>query len=325
MGAVSYRNILIALALAGLLLALALASLPALAQSGCSGDPCVYYTPTATSTGTPTTVPGPGTPTAVPFPSAIPFPRPFYGVPTSIPVSNIPTANPNGYSPPTLSLPSPLALTYTPPPFATPNANSGVVTSTALATINTSLSISYGTPTGISGSGSSTNTDAYSGSVVIIEGVNGLVTDVTSYTTWLSGTVENLTPTDTFTIVTAPDWYAPALPRPMADVGWTFETLQTGVDEGRRYSLAAWSSFFGYVASLPFQFVKLLYQIVQFLGPLGLFLTWLLVMAPIVTYFRILLWIKNLFISLLNFIIKIISLLLSILGGLLKLVLGFFV
>lgn len=323
MGAFPHRNILIVPVLAGLLLALALLSLPVYAQSGCTGDPCVFYTPTATATGTPSPTPGAGTPTAVPFPSAVPFPRPVYGVPTSIPVINLPTANPNGFNPPTLSLPSPLVFTYTPPAFATPNL--GAVTATALLTINSGLSFTHDAPATLGAASGITGSAYYTGVTGMVDSVSGLVTDVVSYTNWLSGTAAALNPTETFTIASAPEWYAPALPRPMADIGWTFETeLQGGIDTGTRYSLPQWAWFAGYVASMPFQFVKMLYELVQFLGPLGLFLTWLLVMVPIVTYFKVLVFIKNLFISLLNFIVKIIAFLLDLLGQLLKLVVGFF-
>lgn len=318
---IHHTRFLIAVVLGGLTLALSLLSLPALAQGGCTGDPCLFYTPTATATATARPTVGPGTPTPVPMPSAVPFPRPNYGIPTSIPVISLPTANPNGVTLPTVNLPSPLAISYTPPAFSTPSL--GVVTATPLVSINTSLELSYDSPMGISTPGI-TGSESYSDTSVYLIGVSGLVSDVVSYTTWLSTTVANINPTETFTIASAPDWYAPPLPRPLADVGWTFETMQSGIDEGRRYSMSAWAGFSGYVVSLPFQFMKVLYQIVQFLGPLGLFLAWLLLMAPLVTYFRILLFFKNLFISLLNFIIKVIGFLLDLLGSVVKLVVGFF-
>lgn len=321
MGTIQHTRFLIAVILGGLILALSLLSLPALAQGGCTGDPCLFYTPTATATATARPTVGAGTPTPVPMPSDVPFPRPNYGIPTSIPVINLPTANPNGYTPPTVNLPSPLAISYTPPAFSTPSL--GVVISTPLADINIDLDLSYDTPLGI-GTPSMTGSTSYTDTSGYLVGVSGLVSDVVSYTTWLSTTAANINPTETFTIASAPDWYAPPLPRPLADVGWTFETMQSGIDAGRRYSMAAWAGFLGYVVSLPFQFMKVLYQIVQFLGSLGLFLTWLLLMAPLVTYFRISLFFKNLFISLLNFIIKVVGFLLDLLGSVVKLVVGFF-
>lgn len=324
MGFIQYRNIIISLAMAGLILLSALGTLPVVAQSGCTGDPCVFYTPTPTTTRTPTPTPGPGTPTAVPMAPTVVFPRPDYNQPTSIPAATFPTANPNGFNPTPFVMPSPLSINITPNSFSTPAL--GSITATNLSTINTDIPLSFSTPSAILSSTTElTSAAGYTTVTGYLGEATGFITDVVSYTTYLSDTIANLTPTDTFTIVNAPAWYAPALPRPVADVGWTFETLQSDIDAGRRYSISAWSSFFGYVASLPFQLMKLLYQIVQFLGPLGLFLTWLLVMAPIVTWFKLLLFIKNLFISLLNFIIKVISFLLDMFGGLIKLVLGFFV
>lgn len=175
-------------------------------------------------------------------------------------------------------------------------------------TIETGLVLSYTAP--MTFSPSMTGTPVFTTITVILSDTTGLISDVISYTTYLSSTI--IVPTYTFTISHAPDWYAPALPRPVADVGWTFEQLQADVNAGRRYSIETWASFFGYIASLPFQMLKLLYQIVQFLGPLGLFLTWLLIMAPIVTWFKLLLFIKNLFISLLNFIIKVMTFVLDL-------------
>lgn len=300
---VHYRHSLIAV-IAGLgLLAAALIALPVSAQSGCVGDPCLFYTPTATTTSTPRPTEGPGTPTAVPMPGATPFPRPFYGIPTSIPVVQIPTANSTGYTPPTMALPSPIVITYTPPAFATPNL--GVVTPTDLLTISTDLSLSYNTPLPVENSEGITGTEGYTSVSYIISAGEGLVSDTVSYTLWISGEAAGIIPTDTFTVAVAPDWYAPPLPRPMANIGWTFETLQGGVDTGRRYSLASWASFFGYMISLPVQFIKMLLDLADFLGPLGLFIIWLLIMLPFVLFVKVFVFIKNLFISLFNFIIKI--------------------
>lgn len=310
MGAYPYRNLIVSLFVAGLIILSALLSLPVMAQSGCTGDPCVFYTPTATSTITPTATAGAGTPTTVPMAPTVVFPRPDYAVPTSIPAATFPTVSPNGYNPATLALPSPLAITITPNPFATPDI--GTITSTDLSTIETGLSLSYRTPAPLGLATPVSSTESYT----VVEGlsgdITGFISDVVSYTDYLSTTAANIAPTGTFTIITAPDWYAPALPRPAADVGWTFEQLRGDVETGARYSLSAWAGFTGYITSIPFQLLKLLYQLVQFLGPLGLFLAWLLIMFPIVLWMRFFLFIKNLFVSLLNFIIKVIGFLLSL-------------
>lgn len=337
MGTIHHPRFLIAVVLAGIFLALSLLSLPVLAQSGCTGDPCVFQTPTPTATGTPRPTPGPGTPTPVPMAPTVVFGLPDYSQPTSIPAMTfppVPTALsvslPNA---PAAINPDPLTSTFS---LDVPDAISISVSSLTpisftsataipLSGISTTFSISYTTPATLGAGSGVTGTEGYSDVSGSLVGITGLVSDVVSYTTWLSTTVDNINPTETFTIASAPDWYAPPLPRPLADVGWTFETLQSGIDTGRRYTVASWAGFFGYVVSLPFQFMKVLYQIVQFLGPLGLFLTWLLLMAPLVTYFRILLFFKNLFISLLNFIIKVIGFLLDLGMSLVKLVVGFFV
>mgnify|MGYP001235057240 CR=1 FL=1 len=277
---------------------LALVGAPALAQSGCTGDPCVFYTPTPTSTRTPTATPGPGTPTAVPMAPTVVFPRPVYANPTSIPALTFPTANPNGYNPDPLALPSPLSMAITPEPFNTPSL--GVVTSTDVSGISTNIFLSYPTPSVITATGSTSGTIGGFDQGII----GGWITTTISYTIWLTETAASLQYTETFTIATAPAWYAPDLPRPMADVGWTFETLQS--DIGTNYGIPAWSGFFGYIISLPIQFIKMLFQIAQYLGPLGLFLIWLLVMLPFALFTRAILFIKNLIIGLFNLIHKII-------------------
>lgn len=137
--------------------------------------------------------------------------------------------------------------------------------------------------------------------------MQGWISSTVSYTTWISGEIETLMYTGTFEIQSAPEWYAPDLPRPMADIGWTFEQLSSGIDSGQRYSLAQWAWFAGEVVSLPFQFVKLVRQLIQFLGAFGLFLAWLLIMLPVVLFFKMFLFLKNLFIKLLNWIIAVIG------------------
>lgn len=336
MGTIYHTRFLIAaIVLAGVSLALSLLALPVLAQ-GCVGDPCLYQTPTPTLTATARPTPGPGTPTPVPMAPTVVFGLPDYSQPTSIPAMTFSTApaaiNISLPNAPAAINPDPLTSTFS---LAVPDAISLSVSSLTpisltsataipLNGISTSLTISYTMPSTLGVGSGTTGTTGYTDTSGYLVGVSGLVSDVVSYTTWLSTTVGDINPTETFTIASAPDWYAPPLPRPLADVGWTFETMQSGIDAGRRYSMAAWAGFLGYVVSLPFQFMKVLYQIVQFLGPLGLFLTWLLLMAPLVTYFRILLFFKNLFISLLNFIIKVIGFLLDLLGSVVKLVIGFF-
>lgn len=283
-----------------LIIGLTLAIAPALAQSGCTGDPCVFYTPTATPTAnyTPTPTPGPGTPTAVPMAPTVVFPQPNYAIPTSIPALTFPTANPNGYNPDPLALPSPLAVEITPEPFNTPALS--VITSTALSGISSTINLSYSTPAPL---GSSPYTASITGT--LDQGIiSGWISNTVSYTLWLTDTAASLQYTSTFTVATAPGWYAPPLPRPMADIGWTFETMRG--DIGTSYSIPTWAGLFGYSITLPIQFIKGLFDIAANLGPLGLFLTWLLIMLPFTLFTRAVLFLKNVIIGLFNLIHKII-------------------
>jgi hypothetical protein len=148
----------------------------------------------------------------------------------------------------------------------------------------------------------------------ILDTGSGWISNVVSYTDWLSGEVSTLQQTGTFTLASAPEWYAPDLPRPMADVGWTLEGLQTGIDSGERYSLSTWAWFAGYMTSLPVQLGKVVFQIIQFLGPLGQFVIWLFIMLPYKLWIKFLIFIKNIIISLFNFIIGVIRFALELIG-----------
>lgn len=249
---------------------------------------------------TPTPTPTPGTPTPYPVPpsatvyatppEAVTLPGPgSFPVPTSIPAISFPSLP----SP----IPTPLPLSLTPIP--TPNYSSTI-------TYTTALTLSFG--------GGVTDSAAYTGVSDVIGTGTGWLSDVLTYTGWLSGEVATLQQTGTFTLYNAPAWYAPDLPRPMADVGWTFEQLQADIDAGQRYTLSNWAWFAGYMASLPFQLVKVLFQIVQFLGPLGLFIIWLLLMLPYKLWVKLMIFIKNIFIGLFNFIIQIFEFILKIVG-----------
>ncbi|MCL4295252.1 MAG: hypothetical protein KJ077_05970 [Anaerolineae bacterium] len=320
----AYRNQVIAVALGLALLLLALHALPVLAQSGCTGDPCVFNTPTATPTKTPAPTPGPGTPTPVPMPDASPFPRPNYGIPTSIPMMSFPSAP----SPINISIPAP-----TVDPWMTPEAlpMPGVVSITlleapnaislgnisltgteaiSLETINTSLSISYSTPLTL-GAGSLTGTAGYTFVTGLNDDGRAIISDVVSYTNYLSGEVTALQYSSTLTISTAPDWYAPFLPREMANIGWTFE--QVDENSTLRYSLNTWSYLFGAMIAMPIRLARTLLELFRFMGPFGLFLLWLLViMLPAVLGFKILLFIKNTIIRIINFILTVLDWILKI-------------
>lgn len=72
-----------------------------------------------------------------------------------------------------------------------------------------------------------------------------------------------------------------------------------------QYGIKQWATFAGLLVAMPFQLLKILYLVVQFVGPLGLFITWLLVMIPVVLFFKLLKLIKDIIIWLLNLLITV--------------------
>jgi hypothetical protein len=110
----------------------------------------------------------------------------------------------------------------------------------------------------------------------------------------------------TFEIMTPPAEYAPSLPRNMAAVGWTFEHMDTSAGLG--FSFTSWASLFGYIASLPFQIIKMIYNIFNLMGPLRLYILWLMVLLPYTLWMKLMLFIKNMINSIINIIFKIIQL-----------------
>lgn len=268
-----------------------------------------WETPTPTNTpGTPTPYPVPPSSTVIATPPvALGLPGVgSYPMPTSIPAISFPPA------------PSPIVLD----PISTPVATSTIseddyFTSTTgftltMETMSDTVTLSYTSFVTLSFGNESTGTAVYTSAAGILDTGTGWISGVVSYTGWLSGEIDALQQTDTFTLASAPAWYAPDLPRPMADIGWTFETLEADIDAGARYSLDHWAWFVGYMASLPFQFIKIVFQLFQFLGPLGLFVIWLLVLLPYKLWVLFLILIKNTIISLFNAIIKLIDIILAI-------------
>lgn len=263
------------------------------AQSGCVGDPCVFETPTPGPTPTATTPAGTGTPTAVPLPTAVEFPNPQYPVPTSIPTVSFPTLP----SPIAVTLPAPTPISnLTPSPFPLPSpitssllitAPSPITLSTLnlpvtgsttveLSEISTTIVVSY---TQIQTfSGQLTGTQAFTTASQVISGTTEFTNDLISYTNSITQSYTELQGTEVITVLSAPIDYVPELPRPLADVGWTFEQL--GGDES--FTLRSWSGFAGYIASLPVQLVKSIFRLADYLGPFGLFLIWLLIMFVLV-------------------------------------------
>ena len=107
---------------------------------------------------------------------------------------------------------------------------------------------------------------------------------------------------DVISASTVPADYAPALPRPVAQVGWQFDNM--GSDLQRRYSVTEWAKFFISIVAIPVKFVKGLFVLGRYLGPLGLFLAWLFVMLPIVMWMKFANFIKNLIIQIFNLVIE---------------------
>lgn len=280
----------------------------------------IFNTPTATNTPNPSPTPGDGTPSSVPMPEASPFPRPNYGIPTSMPLPNFPsvpgpielslpypTVDP-WMTPQALPLPDPMTITLmiTAPDAISPNVVIlPTVSTSTLSAISTSLTISYSTPLTL-GNGSMTGTAAYTFTTGLNADGRAIISDAISYTNYLSSELASLQYTGTISITTAPAWYAPYLPDEMADIGWTFE--QVGSGNTVHYSLNTWAYLFGTMASMPFSLARSLLELFRFMGPFGLFLIWLLViMLPAVLGFKILIFIKNTMIRLINFVLWVID------------------
>lgn len=106
------------------------------------------------------------------------------------------------------------------------------------------------------------------------------------------------------TASTVPVDYAAWLPRPVAQAGYQFETM--GSDLQRRYSVVDWTRFFISILVIPIKFAKGLMVLGRFLGPLGLFMAWLFIMLPWVAWMKLLGFIKDTIIRIINFFIEII-------------------
>lgn len=162
------------------------------------------------------------------------------------------------------------------------------------------------TPISLSASGGGGNVISAAGQLVVNTLVSGrgVVSDVISNTNALSATWVTLwNQNDAMAVASAPDWYAPTLPRPIADIGWRFELM--GEDVRRRYSLTAWGGLVADIIALPIRFIKGLQDLGSLLGPFGLFLTWMWIMLPVVLFFKMIEFIKNLAINTWNFVVQV--------------------
>lgn len=257
----------------------------------------------------------PTPPTAIPtltLPTVPSFtlPSPFSGTvmtsPTAIPTPALPavvTSTAEGIDLPTISLATPElglgTMDYPEIDLPTPAAT--------LSAIDYSLSLSVSTPItlgAVNGEGSAVISQAGQSVINTLVSGRGVVSDVISNTNALSATWVTLwNQTDEWVIASAPDWYAPTLPRPMADIGWRFELM--GTDVRRRYSLTAWGGLVAEIIALPIRLIKGLQDLGALLGPFGLFLTWMWIMFPVVLFFKMIEFLKYLAVSIWNFIVQV--------------------
>jgi len=273
---------------------LMLASVPiALAQSGCTGDPCIFETPTNAPTPTQTATPAAGTPTVAPWPTSEAFPVPNYGMPTSIPNVSFPGT-------PTAILSIDLPDTPEPIVWATADLPDPITDDFASA-ITYSVAITLN----MDGSGAVTGTGSELIDSMIISG-NNRIGDVLSYTDYISGLMASIEGTGTFTITTAPDWYAPALPRDVAAVGWTIELMGDDVEAGTAdYSMASWIYLFAQTVSMPIRFARGVWAFFQGMGPINLVIIWILVFFPFIFGLRLLPYLRSIFWSIVQFFEKV--------------------
>lgn len=255
--------------------------------------------PTPTQTTTPRAIwitPTPGTPEPTKQ-----FPPHYGSIPTRIPPISFPDWDlliiptpPWHFTMPLIPTPPPLPtrapFTFTIPiSYSTP-ASFFPPTVTATPTVSGTITATITPTETITPTATATRAD-------IVASMNLAATNLYSEAAVMSN------PT-TFTIQSAPVEYAPALPRPMADIGYTFENMQGNI--GFLYDPRAWASLLGYIAAVPFQLLKFFYTMAQMMGPVGLFVTWLLVLLPFVLFARMFVFIKNLIISIINLVVKII-------------------
>jgi len=248
--------------------AVLLAVLPGPAALAQCGWECLD-TPTPTATGTPAPLPTPEPTPTGPYemPEATDLELPNYPLPTSIPALQWPEA------------PSPLLATPLATPELAPLAIDTPVPATITA-ITATLLITYTEPATLSTDGQITGSAAYTAIVGAVGGIQGIITDAISFTTWITGSAAALQGTDTFTVATAPADYAPTLPRPMANVGYTFEEISSP-DGTIRPTMSSMGAFVGYMLAQPVQLARGLWGIASALGPFALFLGWLLLMFGI--------------------------------------------
>ena len=292
--------------------------------------------PTVTPTTTPSPTPSPSpTPTRTPLPSLTPTPtntaNPALGTPTATstpPATGTATATPTGaYTPESTPTGQPTGLptkTLPTPRYAAPTSIpalsfGGIKTFslTPIAAPNPLATVRLPTPyfEPYTSTISSGDTYTYTDST----GYTGFVGDMLAATIAMSQATA-ISDTGEIILVSAPSDYAPYMPRPMASVGYTIEHMEPT----ERYGLRQWATFAGLLVSMPVQLLKILFLLVAVMGPLGLFLTWLLLMAPIVLVFKLLAAIKDLIIKFINLLVTIFEFNMRLFVEAIKFVIGLF-
>lgn len=291
---------------------------------GIRGLSTTLPTPTATATATATTNPTPATPTntpVIPQGTATPTntPNPAFDTPTAEPECHdaCPTSTPTlvkrfpeSYDFVPTALPPILFPTWPAPPKLTPVPRPLPVslplipTAPPIPPLTASLVLSYPTPMAINLTVVATVEPTATGPATATPTPWGLIDSVNGYTDWLSNTVASIEGSEVITLANAPASYATAMPRELADVGYTFEQLAAGgVDKG--YSLNSWAALFGYMVAIPIRFVKNLWELFVFMGPIGLFFAWLFVMLPVALFFKAIVFLRMLIVRLLNFVLNV--------------------
>jgi len=116
-------------------------------------------------------------------------------------------------------------------------------------------------------------------------------------------------PTETFTVLEAPPDYVPQLPRPLADAGYTMQIQGESMLNGEWtiFTLASWTSFFGFLISLPFAILKSVVAIATVFKPLALFIGWLFFIAPFIIFTDFIIWLTSTIKWLFNTAVSVIS------------------
>ena len=249
------------------------------------------------------------------LPPATPTPTTY-----NLPTSTIPfigsdsgyAAQPTPIS--TIDLP-PINLSTPPsvPPFSFPTPNVPPTPTSSLPPINTTLNISLITPSPLNYNPNQFQeiinfSESLSTTFSVAESQIDTISQ--SMHIFINGNGDQITNT---TGISVPVWYVPSMPDEIRQIGWDFETM--GTDLRRRYGLFDWINFFLSFIIIIVQFIKGLFYLAVGSGPLGLFLIWLFIMAPIVLAMRGLIYAEVLIITVFNIILRMFRFIISWIPG----------